>query len=267
MAGKDLEWVRRRARRTAALFDGFRLDHLVGFYRTYIRPVDPETPPFFAPADERRQLQLGEKLVAIYQDSGAEIVAEDLGTVPDFVRASLVRLAVPGCKVLRWERRWSTPGEPFIDPQEYPETSVATTGTHDTEPLVCWWESLSADDQALVLQMPSLQRHLAGAADLAGTESLSPPLRDALVQTLLDATSRLAIIPVQDLFGWRDRINTPASVSDENWTWRLPWPVDRLDQIPAARDRAEALARWSRAAKRQPNAAQPAVTPRPADTA
>ncbi len=265
MAENDFEWMRRRARRTASLFDGFRLDHLVGLYRTYIRPIDPATKPFFAPPDERQQLQLGEKLVAIYQDSGAEIVAEDLGTVPDFVRKSLVRLAVPGCKVLRWERRWSVPRQPFIDPQDYPETSVATTGTHDTEPLVCWWESLAPEDKALVLQMPSLQQRLAGATDVADTE-LSPPLRDALLQTLLDATSRLTIIPVQDLFGWRERINTPASVSNENWTWRLPWPVNRLGDIPAARDRAEALATWSRAAHRHPNAAAPAALPRPADT-
>ena len=46
----------------------------------------------------------------IYQESGAEIIAEDLGTVPDFVRASLRRLGVPGFKVLRWERHWAAAG-------------------------------------------------------------------------------------------------------------------------------------------------------------
>ncbi|MBA3270540.1 MAG: 4-alpha-glucanotransferase [Acidobacteria bacterium] len=242
MADNDYEWMRRRAHRSASLFDGFRLDHLVGLYRTYIRPIDQSVGPFFAPGDEHAQRVLGEKLVTIYMESGAEIVAEDLGTVPDFVRESLQRLGVPGFKVMRWERQWHWEGQPYIDPAAYAETSVATTGTHDTEPLALWWRTLSEHDRATVLQTPSVRRRLAGGM---------PPL-DAMLRALLDSRSRLVIIPVQDVFGWPDRINTPAQVSDDNWTWRLPWPVDRLEEIPLARSRAEALAAWSREAERTP---------------
>jgi 4-alpha-glucanotransferase len=243
MAENDYQWMRRRARRTANLFDGFRLDHLVGLYRTYVRPRDGATPPFFAPPDEPAQRQLGETLVGIYRESGAEIIAEDLGTVPDFVRESLHRLGVPGYKVLRWERRWNWDGQPYIDPSEYPETSVATTGTHDTEPLALWWESLSNDERARVEQMPALQQYLSQGI---------PPL-DAVLRALLESRSRLTIIPIQDLFGWRDRINTPAQVSDGNWTWRLPWRVDQLRDTAEARVRAEALAAWTREANRAPS--------------
>jgi len=49
---------------------------------------------------------------------------------------------------------------------------------------------------------------------------------------------------MQDLFGLRDRINTPATVTDRNWTWRLPWPVDVLDHHPVAAKRAGMLAAW-----------------------
>ena len=34
---EDFRWLRERARRSADLFDGYRVDHLVGFYRTYGR--------------------------------------------------------------------------------------------------------------------------------------------------------------------------------------------------------------------------------------
>ena len=92
--------------------------------------------PFFAPPDPagatRARRAPGRRCIC---DTGAEIIAEDLGTVPGFVRASLRRLRVPGFKVMRWERRWSEPEKPYVDPSPYEEMSVATTGTHDTEPL------------------------------------------------------------------------------------------------------------------------------------
>jgi len=58
------------------------------------------------------------------------------------------------------------------------------------------------------------------------------------------------VVPVQDLFGWHDRINTPATVSDANWTWRLPWPVDSLANEPAAVERAEFCRRLAAATGR-----------------
>ncbi|HXG89364.1 MAG TPA: 4-alpha-glucanotransferase [Vicinamibacterales bacterium] len=253
MAQNDFEWMKRRARRTATLFDGFRLDHLVGLYRTYMRPIEKTTPPFFAPDEEWQQQQLGERLIGLYQDTGAEIIAEDLGTVPDFVRASLHRMSVPGFKVMRWEKHWHSYGQPYVDPAEYPETSVATTGTHDTEPMAIWWENLSVDERRQVLQIPSLRRDLDEGLlqQFENSSALDRALNDALLRALLDAQSRLVITPLQDLFGWRDRINTPAQVTDQNWTWRMPWPVDELANNPEATSRADALARWTEKAGRQ----------------
>lgn len=240
MAADDFEWMKKRARRTAALFDGFRLDHLVGLYRTYVRPLDKTTNAFFAPAEEPLQRLLGERLVTIYKDTGAEIIAEDLGTVPDFVRESLLKLGVPGFKVMRWERQWNVVGHPFVDPPTYPTTSVATSGTHDIEPLADWWQSAPEEERQQMLAVPSVARYL----------NQSTPPFDALLRGLLDAGSGIVIIPLQDVFGWTDRINTPAVVSDENWTWRVPWDVDRLDEIREAQERAKALAEWTRASGR-----------------
>src|SRR5262249_23743034 len=54
IANEDFRWLRERARRTADLFDGYRVDHVVGFYRTYGRPRDGGA-PFFTPDDEPAQ--------------------------------------------------------------------------------------------------------------------------------------------------------------------------------------------------------------------
>ena len=146
------QWMRARARRTAALFDGVRIDHLVGLYRVYVRPTDETQPKVFAPPDERTQSQLGATLLGIYLASGVEVVAEDLGTVPDFVRWSMARLGVPGFKVLRWERAWREEGEPLLDPAAYPELSVALSGTHDTEAMTEWWADGAGATQGVAAQ-------------------------------------------------------------------------------------------------------------------
>lgn len=148
-------WIRMRAKRYAALFDGCRLDHLVGFYRTFVIPGDGSDPAF-SPAVERDQLAQGERVLRVFLESGTRIIAEDLGVVPDFVRESLLRLGVAGFKVFRWEREWEAAGQPFRNPENYPTTSVTTTGTHDTETLVSWWEGATVEERALVQQIPLL---------------------------------------------------------------------------------------------------------------
>ena len=56
----------------------------------------------------------------------------------------------------------------------------------------------------------------------------------------------ILILPIQDAFGWRDRINQPATVGSDNWTWRMPWPSDRLTTEPQAIEIAKQLQEWSR---------------------
>jgi 4-alpha-glucanotransferase len=230
----DYEWLRARARRCADLYDGFRVDHLVGFYRTFVREKDGAT--YFVPADEPDQLRQGERLMRLFQESGARIIAEDLGTVPDFVRASLTRLQVPGLKVLRWERQWHAEGQPFIDPASYPRTSVAISGTHDTEPVAEWWDSADADERAQAVLLPQFR-----SRSITADEPFSDRIRDAVLESLYGSASDLTLIPVQDVFGWRDRINVPAQVDDKNWCWRLPWPADCLTAEPEASARARHL--------------------------
>ena len=218
MAANGFTWMKARARRYGELYDGYRIDHLVGLYRTYIRPLDKSTKAFFEPADEVAQTALGETLINIL--SGAEqrpdLIAEDLGSVPSFVRESMERLDLPGLKVLRWERYWDREGQPLIDPADFAERSVATTGTHDIEPIA------------------------------ATPEGQTEEQRRQILQSLLAAGSCLTLIPLQDVFGWTDRINTPALVDDMNWTWRLPWPVDTWLDREDTVGRADQLKQWTR---------------------
>ena len=247
LAERNFDWLRDRARRNAALFDGYRIDHLVGFYRTYFRPHDGGAAQF-VPAEQDEQVHLGERVIDIFRQAGAEVTAEDLGVVPDFVRESLARLTVPGYKVQRWERQWSVAGQPFTDPRDYPETAVATSGTHDTETMAVWWEQAPVQERQAVLEIPSIWMALTDAdrAAAIAEPALTATLREGLLASLYGSAASLLILPIQDAFGWRDRINQPATVNDSNWTWRMPWPVDWMRSDPVAAAIAARLAEWSR---------------------
>ena len=221
IAPQGYEWLAERTRRSAALFDAFRVDHLVGFYRTFIRERSGRS--FVSPPDEPSQAAQGETLMSLFRAHGSCIIAEDLGVVPDFVRESQARIAVPGLKVLRWEREWHTDGQPFRDPRAYPSCSVAISGTHDTESMAEWWDAADPAERRAVTALPVVRDE-----GLRGDEPFSGRVRDALVSALFRARSDFVLVMLPDVFGWRDRINTPSLVSDANWTWRLPWPVEQM---------------------------------------
>lgn len=220
IAATDFAWLRQRARRMAALYDGYRVDHLVGLFRTYGRPPGGE--PFFNPPDEATQIAQGETILGILKESGAAIIAEDLGLVPDFVRHSLARLQVPGCKVLRWERDWHAPGHPFIDPRTYPPVSAAMTGTHDTETLAGWWTNAPHEERVALLSL----LHSAGRGSFDPSSTWSSELHAAILGLMRESGSDEVFFPIQDVSGWFDRINVPGTVGDHNWTWKLPWKVE-----------------------------------------
>ena len=231
MAAEDDRWLRQRARRMGRLFDGYRVDHLVGFFRTYSRAAG-ETLGEFDPPDEDGQIAQGERLLTLFARTGSRVIGEDLGLIPDFVREAMARHGLPGFKVLRWERDWKAPGQPFIPPAEYPQVSVAATSTHDIEPMALWWESAGAEER------DAFARLLDEDADPAGP--FTPELHRAMLGLAYGAASDLLLLPLQDVFGWTDRINVPATVGEENWSWRMPCDAADLD-TPALRPGAAAL--------------------------
>lgn len=219
--------LRHRVRHARELYDFLRVDHVVGLYRTFSFATGAAEAGSFSPASEPEQRAQGEEIMrAVLDEAGTAIViAEDLGVIPPFVRASLAAMGVPGYKIVRWERvNEGTPAEGFRPPAEYPELSLATTGTHDTETLAVWWDEAAADERARMLRMLGM----AGDAGV-GFETV----RDTLLAALYAAPSRLVIVPIQDLFGWRERINLPGTVGPSNWSWRMPVAVEEMAADPA----------------------------------
>lgn len=239
IAESGYEIFRRRGRHAAKLFDLVRIDHVVGLYRTYQRPIDGGD-AYFVPHEEHLQRRQGEAVLEAFREAGAALIAEDLGVIPEFVRESLDGLSIPGYRVLRWEQR----GGRFRLPSAWPELSVGTNGTHDTETSVTWWESLPEHEWEAIREIPQLG---AIPADIA--RSWNHHVGNALLEALYESPSNLVIFPIQDLLGLRERVNVPNTVGPQNWSWRLPWSTDTMDKedhVAAQLDALGGLARRTR---------------------
>jgi 4-alpha-glucanotransferase len=114
--------------------------------------------------------------------------------------------------------------------------------------MATWWEEASADERARLAQLPIVRR--INPDSMLAAASCSPVVRDVLLEVICASRSALVLNVVQDVFGWRDRINDPSIVANTNWIFRLPWLVDRLDEIPEARERQSRLREWSRSYER-----------------
>ncbi len=227
-----LRWLRARAAHSAELFDRFRIDHVVGFFRQWVstpRPgVSSAAHGRFDPPTEAEQTARGETVLrAMIEASGRGVViAEDLGVIPPFVRETMTRLELPGYKVLPWERDDGIPR----DPRAFAELSVATWSTHDTLPITAWWYALEpwereriAAIDGISLELPEHEREL------------------ALLKLLFSSRSSLTLVLAQELIGDKSRINLPGTVNDQNWTWRLPRPLEDLMSDPQLGARLDAV--------------------------
>jgi len=229
-------WLRARAAHAARLYHGFRMDHVVGYFRQYVRKG--EALGDFDPKDERDQEAHGRRVLAAMRAAAqpASIIAEDLGVIPAFVRQTLADLELPGYKIIPWEKEAD---ETLRDPAAFPEISVASYSTHDTPPLLAFFDSLPARDRTAL------------AALAKTTEEAPEPERErALLELLFSARSSLAMVLVTEIFGERTRINTPNSVGEQNWSYRLPAPLERLESDPRLRARLEMLGALVRASGR-----------------
>jgi 4-alpha-glucanotransferase len=239
-----LAWLRARAAHAAELFDCFRIDHVVGFFRQWVTPNaangrDPAaTKGRFDPPTEAEQCRRGENVLrAMLEAAGrGTVIAEDLGVVPPFVRETMQRLELPGYKVLPWER---DENQVPRDPRKFPELSVATWSTHDTLPITQWWYELEdwerdriAKLDAIPLDLPESEREL------------------RLIKLLFSSRSELTLLLAQEVLGDTARINLPGTVDENNWTWRLSRPLEDLREDPAVGKRLDAIRQLATGAKR-----------------
>ena len=208
MAANGYAWWVRRIRHLCGIYDVLRIDHFRGFAGYYAIPYGDKTAE-----NGRWRTGPGYALfAAVKKELGSpRIIAEDLGFLTDDVRALLKECAYPGMKVLEFafDSRDSGCASDYL-PHNYPENSVAYTGTHDNETLAGWFDSITKEEQKMVRDY------------LCDYYTPKKYLYKSLNSLVMRSKAALCVIPMQDYLGLDNhyRMNKPSTVG-ENWKWRL----------------------------------------------
>ena len=200
-------WISRLAH-CFRLYDVVRIDHFRGFDEYYSIPYG-ETSAIHGHWEKGPGIDLFRK---VEQALGwKQVIAEDLGYVTDSVRRLVQESGFPGMKVLEFafDSRDSGCANDYL-PHNYPENSVAYTGTHDNETLAGWWKSITSAEQKMARDY------------LCDQYTPQSKLGKSFISLILRSRAALCVIPIQDYMGLdnRSRINKPSTVGT-NWRWRL----------------------------------------------
>jgi glycogen debranching enzyme GlgX/4-alpha-glucanotransferase len=234
-----------------------RIDHVPGLKRLFLVPEGAEGCDGAYLACPYEAL-IGQVLLESARNETA-VVGEDLGTVPEGMRAELAARNILSYRVLRFERE----GPAFVAPENYPVLAAACVATHDLPPLAGWWRgadlteaaarghladeaeafAVRAEEKAVLIS--ALQE-----ADFCPEEiDLDAPLSEAAAAAIHGFVARsnaaLVLIQADDLAMETVSTNLPGTDRERpNWRKKIAWLVERLFTLESARKILDEVRRW-----------------------
>jgi (1->4)-alpha-D-glucan 1-alpha-D-glucosylmutase len=234
-----------------------RIDHVMALARLFW------IPPGGKPADGtyvRYPLDALLGIVALEsRRNRCIVIGEDLGTVPDDVRAGLARYGILSYRLLPFEREGDGA---FRPPARWPRDALAACATHDLPTLAGWWAGRDIEVRASLGLIDAEERLRQAAQRAADRERLvaalveagyAPPgaaadapfdaaLAIALQAYVASGAARIMVVQLEDAMGVVEQANLPGTVHEHpNWRRRLPGTLEEFADDPRFARLAEAL--------------------------
>jgi 4-alpha-glucanotransferase len=245
MRTQRLRGFARLIRNNMRCYGALRLDHVMSLFRLWWVPAG-SSPTLGAyvhyPLDELLTI-----LALESARSACLVVGEDLGVVPDEMRAAMPQFGLYHYKVLLFEK---SDGR-FRRPGEYPRQALATATTHDMPTLRSFWEGRdielrhglnlypSAEIESEVVRERERDRGLLLAAlreqglepALPATPSdpFTAELAQALHLYLARSATALVALQVEDLLGMTEPVNVPGTDRQHpNWQRKVTAGIEEM---------------------------------------
>ncbi|MBI3899661.1 MAG: malto-oligosyltrehalose synthase [Gammaproteobacteria bacterium] len=256
-----------------------RIDHVMGLMRLFWVP-EGRTAKDGAYVEYPFRDMLGILALESHRNR-CLVIGEDLGTVPDEVRATLAPMNVLSYRLFYFER--NDQGD-FKPPATYPERALATVSTHDLPTLAGWWKGQDLFERERLNLFPSAEKREqqilqraqdrarllialqregllpeGATVDPASSPEMTPQLARAVHEYLARSPSKVVMLQLEDVIGELCQANLPGTVDEHpNWCRKLALDIEPLINDAPARALFEVLRR-----SRGPGgAARPTTRPR-----
>ncbi|WP_462329903.1 malto-oligosyltrehalose synthase [Thiohalocapsa halophila] len=239
-----------------------RIDHVMGLMRLFLVPAGTDPAAATYVAYPFRDL-LGVLALESVRNR-CLIIGEDLGTVPEAVRAAIPDWGILSTRVFYFER--DADGG-FLPPEDYEPNALVTAGTHDLPPLAGFWAGVDLEHRRELDLFPSAadytERLLArtndrarlllalaradllpadGETDPVALPELTPEHIAAVQRYLARTPSKLLLVQTADLLGEAEQVNLPGSSGRHpNWRRRQPLELEHWLAEPAVVGALEAV--------------------------
>ncbi|WP_407429309.1 4-alpha-glucanotransferase [Treponema sp.] len=186
---------------------------------------------------------------AFKNESDMTFCGEDLGAYIPCMEKVLDKFGILGLKVIRWCRNWEKQEQPYCDIHTYRKLSVVTTSVHDSSTFRDWHDN---EVKQILIDIPhkysdclideskksNLNYYILEREYQKVSEKMDPATCENLLSAFAKTSGVWFINPLQD---WlyldskyysddpkKERINIPGTVSQFNWTWRMPVNIEKL---------------------------------------
>ena len=183
--------------------DIIRIDHFNGLAKYWEIPIKDVD----ATQGQWVEAKGSELLENVFKNNGnVNLIAEDLGEAAADAAILRNKHDIPGMSILQFS---------FYEIEnlrDMEENTVLYTGTHDNDTSIGWYESLN--DKLSKNEIDTLKNVL--KSDLK-------EVNWHMIEYSLQSRAMTVIVPIQDILGLGSdaRMNTPGTINDENWSWRM----------------------------------------------
>jgi len=202
---QDWTWWKERMQRMFRMYDVVRIDHFRGFHSNWAIPY-PEEDARNGHWQDGPQDELFEHIMNLI-DSPQQIIAEDLGIIPQEVIEFRKRQQLRGMSVLQFGFEGDLQTNPH-HPSNILDDQIVYTGTHDNNTALGWFESASTEEQNRLRSLALSEEEI----------------HETLIRLARESKSPMSIIPLQDFLGLgsESRMNIPGQ-KGKNWSWKFTW--------------------------------------------
>ncbi|MDX1959452.1 MAG: 4-alpha-glucanotransferase [Leptospiraceae bacterium] len=184
--------------------------------------------------DEIHWRENGEKILKLMiKESSMIPCAEDLGSVPEFVRNSIFELKLIGLDIIRWTRSFEDGS--YITPAHYRKDAVSALSVHDTSTAMGFWKECSEEQREAFLatcEKIGLEIKLKTEEEFASLffefamKANSIFSIHLLQDTIIKGNYSKTFLTEPD----EHRINVPGTDETQNWHYVFPIYIESISK-------------------------------------